>query len=153
LFYLTVHLFCVAGLSVSAESSCYAVAALTAVDSTSLSISRAKAVLVQVCRLDHLSVGQSVCLSGKCTVAKWLSESGCHLRWRVESVEAWVYYIRAVIIEGEEERVNLGHPIVTNGDFVAKLYESDALFPIYFGEDLFSYVARLSANAELSCTA
>jgi len=58
-----------------------------------------------------------------------------------------------VIIEGEEERVNLGHPIVTNGDFVAKLYESDALFPIYFGEDLFSYVARLSANAELSCTA
>jgi len=30
--------------------------------------------------------------------------------------------------------VNLGHPIVTDGDFV-KLCESDALFQTYFGED------------------
>jgi len=34
--------------------------------------------------------------------------------------------------------VNLGHPIVTNGDFVAYYSESDALFPNYFGQDLFS---------------
>ena len=29
--------------------------------------------------------------------------------------------------------VNFGHPIVTNGDFVAYLCESDALFPNDFG--------------------
>ena len=29
--------------------------------------------------------------------------------------------------------VNLGRTIVTNGDFVAQLWESDALFPNYFG--------------------
>jgi len=32
--------------------------------------------------------------------------------------------------------VNLGRPIVTNWYCVAKLYESDVLFPSYFGEDL-----------------
>jgi len=31
--------------------------------------------------------------------------------------------------------MNLGRPIVTNGDFVAQLCESDALFPNYFGKD------------------
>jgi len=37
------------------------------------------------------------------------------------------------IVEGKEAvlGVNLGHPIVTNGD-------GDALFPNYFGEDLFN---------------
>jgi len=34
--------------------------------------------------------------------------------------------------------VNLWHPIVTNVNFVARLYESDALFPNYFGENLFN---------------
>jgi len=42
----------------------------------------------------------------------------------------------AVIVEGEW--AVLGRPIVSNGDFVAWLCESDALFPNYFGEDLFS---------------
>ena len=32
--------------------------------------------------------------------------------------------------------VNLWRPVVTNGDFVAKLCKSDALFPNYFGEAL-----------------
>ena len=32
----------------------------------------------------------------------------------------------------------MGRPIVTTGDFVAHLCESDALFPNYFGEDLFT---------------
>ena len=34
--------------------------------------------------------------------------------------------------EGAVLGVNLGHPIVTNGDFVAQLFESDVLFPDYF---------------------
>jgi len=33
--------------------------------------------------------------------------------------------------------VNLGRPIVARGDFVALLSDSNALFPNYFGEDLF----------------
>jgi len=33
--------------------------------------------------------------------------------------------------EGAVLRVNLGRPIVTNGDFVAQLCDSDALFPNY----------------------
>ena len=46
-----------------------------------------------------------------------------------------------VIVEGEGAvlAVNVGHPIVTNGDFVAYLCESDVLFPNYFGEDLLSW--------------
>jgi len=38
-----------------------------------------------------------------------------------------------VIVEGKGAvlRVNLGHPIVTNEDFVTRL------FPNYFGQDLF----------------
>jgi len=35
--------------------------------------------------------------------------------------------------EGEDLGVNFGRPTVTNGDFVAQLCESDALFPNYFG--------------------
>jgi len=46
--------------------------------------------------------------------------------------------MQVVIIE--EERavlgVNLGHLIVSNGDFVAYLCESDAFFPNDFGEYL-----------------
>ena len=44
---------------------------------------------------------------------------------------------RVVIVEEEGAvwGVNLGRPIVTNGDFVAHLCESDALFSNYF-EDL-----------------
>ena len=33
--------------------------------------------------------------------------------------------------------VNLGRSIATNGDILSWLYESDALFPNYFGDDLF----------------
>ena len=44
--------------------------------------------------------------------------------------------MEVVIVEGEEAvlGINLGRPIVTNGDSVAQLCESDAPF----GEDLFS---------------
>jgi len=40
-----------------------------------------------------------------------------------------------VIVRGEGTvfGVNLGRPIVTNGDFVVQLCESDELFPNYFG--------------------
>jgi len=58
--------------------------------SASLSISTASgALMLRTCRLhvDHLSV----CLSGKCTVAKRPIGSGCRLGWRVGSVEEWVY--------------------------------------------------------------
>jgi len=39
----------------------------------------------------------------------------------VGSVEEWVYYMGVEIVEAKEAilRVNVGHPIVTNGDFVA----------------------------------
>jgi len=49
----------------------------------SLTIKRKRLILL-TCRLDHLvcvSVGRSVCLSGKCTVAKRLNGSGCRLGW------------------------------------------------------------------------
>jgi len=38
-------------------------------------------------RLSYMSVGLSVSLSGKCTVAKWLIGSGCRLGWWVGLVE------------------------------------------------------------------
>jgi len=48
----------------------------------------------------------------------------------------WVHYIYIGVVivdnKGAVLGVNLGHPIVTNGD-------GDALFPYYFGEDLFYY--------------
>ena len=42
-----------------------------------------------------------------------------------------MYWIGVVTVEGKWAvlGVNVGHPIVTNGD-------GDALFPNYFGEDL-----------------
>jgi len=43
-----------------------------------------------------------------------------------------------IVKEGAVLGVNFGHAIVTNGDFVVYLCESDALFPNYFGKDLFS---------------
>ena len=58
-----------------------------------------------------------------------------------------------VIVEGEGvvSGVNLGRPIVTNGDFVAYLCESDALFPNDFGEDLsISAVVRIFGSAGVS---
>jgi len=68
-------------------------------------------------------------------VATRLNGSGCRLGWRVRSVEGWVYRLLdgVVIVEGEGAvlGVNLGRPIVTNGDFVMRL------FPNYFGHDLF----------------
>jgi len=42
-----------------------------------------------------------------------------------------------VVGEGAVLGVNVGRPNVTGGDFVAYLCESDALFPDYFGQDLF----------------
>ena len=44
-----------------------------------------------------------------------------------------------VIVEGKgaDLGVSLGRSIVTNGDFVAQFCEGDALFPNYFGENLF----------------
>jgi len=38
--------------------------------------------------------------------------------------------------EGAVLGLNFGRPIVSNGDFVAWLCESDMLFPNYFGKDL-----------------
>ena len=52
------------------------------------------------------------------------SRDGC-IRWVV-----------IVEMEGAVLGVILGHPIVTNGDFVAWVWESDALFPNYFSGDL-----------------
>jgi len=38
-----------------------------------------------------MSVGRSVCLFGKCTVAKWLSGSGCHLGlWVVQTRDGYI---------------------------------------------------------------
>ena len=35
--------------------------------------------------------------------------------------------------------INVEHPIVTSGDFVALLCDSNALFSYYFGEDCFQF--------------
>jgi len=50
--------------------------------------------------------------------------------------------IKALIVEKEGAvlGVNLGRPIVTNGDFVA--YLCDVLFSNDFAEDLFSHQGR-----------
>jgi len=53
--------------------------------------------------------------------------------------------------EGADLGVNLGPPIVTNGDFVAQLCESDELFSNYF-EDLFCH-SRVSRQHALTVTA
>jgi len=37
------------------------------------------ALMLRICRLDHLCVCVCVCVSGKCTMAKRLIGSGCHL--------------------------------------------------------------------------
>ena len=62
----------------------------------------------------------SVSLSRKCIVAKRLLGSGCHLGWCVgwsrDGCIRWGGYRRR---EGAVLVVNLGHPIVTNGDIVA----------------------------------
>jgi len=61
-----------------------------------------------------------------------------------------------MIVEGEGAvlRVHMGHPIVTNGDFVVWLCETYALFPNYFGEDLFvnGYVKRLYPSVKVRMT-
>jgi len=50
----------------------------------------------------------------------------------VGSVEVWVYQMEVVIVEEEWAvlGVNLGRPIVNNGEFATRL------FPNYFGQDL-----------------
>ena len=53
-----------------------------------------KRVLVETCRQSHLLVGLSVCLSGRCTVAKRLIVSRCRFGMVSGvggSVEGWVY--------------------------------------------------------------
>jgi len=76
-----------------------------------------KWVFLQTCHLDHLLACASVCLSGKCTVAKRLTGHGCHLggEW-----VGWVYSMGVQIVEGEgaDLGLNVGHLIVTNGGFV-----------------------------------
>ena len=47
---------------------------------------------------------------------------------------------RAVLV------VNLGRPIVTKGDFVAQLCESDALFPNYFWGGLFNMLKAADSS-------
>ena len=52
---------------------------------------------------------------------KWLVGSGCLLEWLVGFVSGWVYQIGLETVEEEVAvlGVNVGHPIVINGDFVA----------------------------------
>jgi len=52
--------------------------------------------------------------------------------------------------EGQFLGVNLGHPTVTDGDFVAQMCESDTLFPDYFRENLFKDVMAYMIRAQ-SC--
>ena len=47
----------------------------------SLLSSERKRLMLRNIRLDHLSVGRSVCRSAKCIVAKRLIGSRCRLRW------------------------------------------------------------------------
>jgi len=69
-----------------------------------------------------VSVGRSVCLSRKCTVAKRLTGSGCVWggewgRWSDGCIRLGC----VVIVEGKGHfwGVNVGRPIVSSGDFVA----------------------------------
>ena len=53
----------------------------------------------------------------------------------------WGRSMMGVLVGGGYRRrgslgVNLGRPIVTNGDILSSLCKSDALFPNYIGEDL-----------------
>jgi len=47
--------------------------------------------------------------------------------------------------------VNLGRPIVTNGDFVAQLCKNDALFPNYFRERLVVVVVGITVLLSAEC--
>ena len=70
---------------------------------------------VQTCRLAHLSD----CLSESCIVAKRPIGYGCRLvgEWArsMDKCIRWVELVERRAVLG----VNVGHPIVTNGDFVA----------------------------------
>jgi len=81
------------------------------------------------------SVGQPVCLSAKCIVAKRLSGFGC--RWGGE----WGRSSYGCIGWSRDRRrrrgsfgVNLERPTVTSGDFATRL------FPNYFGQILFTFL-------------
>ena len=58
--------------------------------------------------------------------------------------------MEAVIVEGEGAvlRVNLGRPVETKWDLVAQLCKRDAIFPNYFGEDLYLYLSRTDSCRE-----
>jgi len=75
--------------------------------------------LVQVCRLDHLSVGRSVCLSVYCgKTAEWI--------WIPFGAVSWVDQGMGVLNGGGyggrgmgSFGMNLGRPIVSNGDILS----------------------------------
>ena len=77
-------------------------------------------------------------MSRKCTAAKRLTGSGYRLAGMVSRVGRGMGVLDGAgdhRREGAVWGVNLGRPIATNGD-------GDALFPNYFGEDLF-HTARV----------
>jgi len=94
---------------------------------------------IQVSRLDHLSVGLPVrkVYCGK--TAEWIRMPFAV----VSGVGRGMCVLDGVVLvegEGAVLRLNLGRPIVTNGDFVAYLCESDALFPITLGRTFVCFV-------------
>ena len=57
-----------------------------------------------------------------------------------------------VEVEGAVVGVNLGRPILTNGDFVAYLCKSDVLFTNDFGSDLLMMMLmRVAAKQSICC--
>ena len=95
-----------------------------------------KCVFLQVCRLSHLSVCLSVCL---CVRKVYCGKTADWIRMPF-GVLSGVGRGKGVLIgSGDRGRrrvsfeVNVGHPIVTNGNFVAQLFSAfmggDAAFP------------------------
>jgi len=96
----------------------------------------------------HLSPGSSLRLSVGRSVrevycGKTADGSGCRLggEWGQSRNGCIRWGWLSSKGKGQFLGVNVGHPIVINGDFVAELCESDALFPNYFGETCWQYVA------------
>jgi len=76
--------------------------------------------MLRYIRLDHLSVGLSVCLSAKCIVAKRLTRMPSGV---VSGVGQGMRVLDGmVIVEGEWGI--LERPVKTNGDFVTRLFST-----------------------------